>query len=94
MDDIFEFYEYLVYYINRSHSISQEVVSKFFVDRKHPINFHVNCSKLPHQFHVEFPVIEWIRENFHVDYYVELDYEIHLDIFIWVFIFLAWFEYV
>ena len=51
--------------------ISQEVVSMFFVGGKHPINFdvefHVNCSKLPPEFHVEFPVIERICEDFHVD---------------------------
>ena len=60
---------------NRSHSVSQEVVSKFFVGGWHPINFQVNYSKLPFEFHVEFPVIEWIHDDFYVKF--------HMDIFTW-----------
>ena len=32
--------------------------SFLFVGGKHLINFHVNCYKLPPEFHVKFPVIE------------------------------------
>ena len=47
------------------------------------MKFHVNCSKLQPEFHVEFPVIEWIRENFHVDFHVAFYVKFHVDIFTW-----------
>ena len=45
--------------------------------------FHVNCSKLPPEFHVELPVIEWIHEDFHVDLYVDFYVKFYVDIFTW-----------
>ena len=50
-------FDYPMYCISRSHSISQEVVSKFFVGGKHAINFYV-------EFHVNTTqVTTWISRE-------------------------------